>query len=147
MSASLLNDPTVRTTLRSAWLDSNPGVVGGHEEGGFILRDSAGILSIVRWPRGELDAITVPPHAGCKLGNGEIIASFHTHPNTGPDYLQEPGETDKRAIRSDPDLKGEFFEGEFVISNELIYRIDRDGEVTEIARTDRLFEDEERTDQ
>jgi hypothetical protein len=28
----------------------------------------------------------------------DIVASFHTHPNTGSDYLQEPSETDKRGI-------------------------------------------------
>lgn len=28
-----LNDPTVRDALKQAWLDSHPGITGGHEEG------------------------------------------------------------------------------------------------------------------
>jgi hypothetical protein len=143
-AAKLLNALSIRVALRTAWLDSNPGIVGGHEEGGFILRDSAGILSVVRWPRGETNSIFLPSHAGCKIGDCEIIASFHTHPNTGLDYLQEPSETDKRAVRDDPDLKGAFYVGELVISNERIYQIAQDGRVTEIAETTRLFDDSER---
>lgn len=138
---SLLDHPAVRAALRLAWLDSNPGVVGGHEEGGFIIRDAAGNLSVVRWPRGESDSIDLPPHAGCRVGDGEIVATFHTHPNTGPDYLQEPSETDRRAVRDDPDLKGTFYEGEFVTSNERVYRIAPDGRVSILAETARLFDD------
>ena len=45
---NLINDLIVRTALKQAWVDSQPGIVGEHEEGGFILRDSVGNLSIVR---------------------------------------------------------------------------------------------------
>lgn len=38
--ANILNDPAVRAAIKQAWEDSQPGVIGGHEEGGFILRDS-----------------------------------------------------------------------------------------------------------
>jgi len=31
-----VNDPAVRTALKQAWQESNPGVSGGHEEGGFL---------------------------------------------------------------------------------------------------------------
>lgn len=141
-AASLLNHSSVRVALRIAWLDSNPGIVGGHEEGGFILRDAAGILSLVRWPRGELDSIELPSHRDCRYSDQSIVASFHTHPNLGSDFLQEPSETDKRAVRDDPDLKGAHYEGEFVISNERIYRIAPDGVMDEVAETARLFDDE-----
>ena len=138
---SLLDQPAVGAALRLAWLESNPGIVGGHEEGGFIVRDAGGNLSVVRWPRGASDNIDLPPHTGCRVADGEIVATFHTHPNTGPDYLQEPSETDRRAVRDDPDLKGAFYEGEFVISNDRVYRITPDGRVSTVAETARLFED------
>lgn len=43
---SLLNDAIVCTALKHAWQDSNPGVMGGHEEGGFIAQDAANNLRI-----------------------------------------------------------------------------------------------------
>jgi hypothetical protein len=63
----------------------------------------------------------------------DILASFHTHPNTGPDVLQEPGETDRRAVRDDPDLKGIEYTGEFVLSEETVYLITPTGQVREIG--------------
>ena len=44
----ILNDPAVRAALKQAWQESKPGVSGGHEEGGFILRDTAGNLSVAQ---------------------------------------------------------------------------------------------------
>ena len=32
----ILNDPAVRTALKQAWQESNPGVSGGHEEEGVF---------------------------------------------------------------------------------------------------------------
>ncbi len=132
---SLLNDPAVRTALEQAWRDSQPDVSGGHEEGGFVLRDSSGNLSVTRWPKGEQDTIIVPPHLACQIAGQDIVATFHTHPNMGDDYLQEPSETDKRAVRDDPDLKGLAYEGEFVISQEKIYLITLNGQVHEVGKT------------
>jgi hypothetical protein len=63
----------------------------------------------------------------------EIVASFHTHPNTGPDVLQEPGETDKRAVRDDPHLKDVEYIGEFVLSEETVYLITPVGRVRDIG--------------
>ena len=45
-TATILNDLAVRDVLKQAWLDSQPGIGGGHEEGGFILR-----MKRVRWLR------------------------------------------------------------------------------------------------
>ncbi len=46
--------------------------------------------------------------------------------------LSVPGiETDRRAVRDDPHLKGTFYEGEFVISAQTVYRIARTGQVSE----------------
>ncbi|MDQ3011546.1 MAG: DUF4329 domain-containing protein [Acidobacteriota bacterium] len=103
----ILSDSRVQAALKKAWTDSHPGVSGGHEEGGFILQDSTGELTVLRWQQGKQDTISLPSHSDCKIGEDKIIASFHTHPNTGDDYLQEPSETDKRAVRDDLELKGE----------------------------------------
>jgi hypothetical protein len=132
---TILNNPVVLAELKRAWEDSDPGVTGGHEEGGFIVQDAAKNFSVVRWAMGNMNSIMLPPHSGCKIGESEIIASFHTHPNTGADYLQEPSETDKRAVRDDLDLKGDSYVGEFVISQSKIYSIDPNGRVTEVGET------------
>jgi len=138
-AASILDDPVVRAALKQAWEDSQPGPTGDHEEGGFILRDSAGNLRIECWPHGQQNSMVVPPHPNCRINDQDIVATFHTHPNTGADYVQEPGETDKRAVRDDPHLKGAFYEGEFVISARTIYRIAPTGQVSEVAKTEDYF--------
>jgi len=75
------------------------------------------------------------------FGEGkDSIASFHTHPNTGKDFQQEPSLTDIRAVRDDPDLKGEFYLGEIVISRENIYLIEPSGQVTVIGKTEDYLE-------
>jgi len=71
----------------------------------------------------------------------EILASFHTHPNTGSDYLQEPSETDKRAVRDDPDLKGAEYVGEFVVSQAIIFLVSPAGQVREMDDTQTVFTD------
>ena len=134
-----LQDPAVRAAFKQAWEDSQPGVTGGREEGGFILQDPAGNLSVVRWPQGAQNSIILPPHPNCKIGENDIVATFHTHPNIGSDYLQEPSETDQRAVRDDPDLKGEFYTGEFVISQATIYLIAPSGQVSEVGETQTLL--------
>jgi Domain of unknown function (DUF4329) len=133
--AEILNNPLVCVELKRAWEDSNPGLTGGHEEGGFILKDSEGNFSVVRWATGDRNSIFLPPHPRCKIEGIAIVASFHTHPNTGGDYLQEPSETDKRAVRDDPDLKEASYAGEFVISQEKIYWIEPTGQVSEVGDT------------
>lgn len=137
--ASILADPAVRGALLAAWVESVPGSLGGHEEGGFVLLESDGSLSVSRWPRGAQDTIRVPAHAGCKFGGLEIVASFHTHPNLGSDYLQEPGETDKRGVRDDADLKGSEYVGELVIANEMIYLVTPAGTVREVGERTNLL--------
>ncbi len=68
-----------------------------------------------------------------------IVASFHTYPNTGPDYLQAPSETDRRTVRDDPDLKGPEYIGEFVIAATTIYLIEMAGSVREVSATADLY--------
>ncbi len=132
---TILDDLAIRTSLKQAWEDSQPDIIGGHEEGGFILSDEIGNLSVFRWPKGVQNSIVLPSHPDCKFDERDIVATFHTHPNTGSDFLQEPSETDKRAVRDDPDLKDEFYAGEFVISQEKIYLISPNGQVSEVGYT------------
>jgi len=136
---AVLSNAKVLSALQKAWIDSNPGVTGGHEEGGFVVKNVDESLGVIRWLKGTQDTIEVPPHAGCKMDNLEIVVPFHTHPNTGGDYLQEPSETDKRAVRDDPDLKGEEFVGEFVISQATIYLVSRTGQIREMDNTQSVF--------
>ena len=138
---SALNELAVRAALKQAWKDCQPGVTGGHEEGGFILRDREGNLSIARWPKGAQNDILVPPHPNCKIGESDIVATFHTHPNTGSDYLQEPSETDRRAVRDNHNLKGAFYEGELVISQNSIFLVAPDGQVSEVGITNETFDE------
>lgn len=132
---SFLNDQTILDALLQAWHDSRPGVSGGHEEGGFVLRDAEGNLSVCRWQQGEQDRIVLPSYRDCKFEGHDIVATFHTHPNTGSDYLQDPSETDKRAVRDDPNLKATYYAGELVISQEKIYLIEPNGQVSEVGNT------------
>lgn len=135
----VLRDAVVRAALAEAWKESNPGSIGGHEEGGFIVLGADDKLSVRRWPVGEGNSIRVRSHAGCVVDGLPIVATFHTHPNTGADYLQEPSETDKRGVKEDVDLKGSLYVGEFVVANEMIYLITPGGAVRELdSRTELL---------
>ena len=73
---AILSDPTVRAALKQAWQDSNPGIRGGHEEGGFVAQDSAGNLNVIRWPQGLQNSIIVPPHRDCRIDEQDIVASL-----------------------------------------------------------------------
>ena len=135
----ILREATIRAGLAEAWNESKPGLTGGHEEGGFIVLGEHDTLSVHRWPTGEGSLIRVPSHAGCVVDGLPIVATFHTHPNTGPDFLQEPGETDKRGVKEDADLKGSLYVGEFVVASEMIYLITPGGAVRELdARAELL---------
>ncbi|MBI4664438.1 MAG: hypothetical protein HY735_37060 [Verrucomicrobia bacterium] len=136
---TLLKNPTICAALRLTWRESQPGPSGGHEEGGFVVQEPTGTLRVIRWPKGAGNVIHVPAHLGCRIEGAEIVASFHTHPNTGADYLQQPSETDKRAVRDDPDLKSLHYAGELVISAALVYGVTPSGSVMELGETERIL--------
>lgn len=138
---TVLDNLVVRRAFKQAWQDSQPGLAGGHEEGGFVLKDAYGNFSIEHWPKGKQNEILVPPHPDGKRFNQDIVATFHTHPNTGPDFQQEPSLTDIRAVRDDPDLNTDVYEGEYVIARDKIYRIDKMGDVSEVGNTKELIEE------
>ena len=139
-TAEILQSSEIVAELKQAWQDSEPNVSGGHEEGGFIVVDDFGTLDIVRWEKGTQNEIVLPPHKNCFVNGKAIVASFHTHPNTGADFQQEPSLTDVRAVRDDFDLKGEFYLGEFVVSQENVYLIESSGLFSVIIRTNEIFE-------
>ena len=126
--------------LSQAWIDSDPGESGGHEEGGFIVADEVGNLEVVRWDKGLQNEIVLPPHKNCFVDGKDIVSSFHTHPNTGRDFQQEPSLTDIRAVSDDFDLKGEFYLGELVISEQNIYLIEPAGDYHIIGATEFMLE-------
>lgn len=136
---SALQNDGVRAELRRAWQESAPGTGAAHEEGGFILLHPDGSLAVERWPRGAGDEIEVPSHQGGRRGGAVIAATFHTHPNTGPDYLQEPSPSDIRGVAEDPDLRHTEYEGEYVISEETLYLIGPDGWVHALGDTAALL--------
>ena len=57
----------------------------------------------------------------------------------GADFQQEPSLTDIRAVRDDPDLKGEFYLGEFVVSQENVYLIEPSGQTSVIGKMNEIF--------
>jgi hypothetical protein len=109
--------------------------MGAHEEGGFVLRNGDGSLRVERWPRGVQNEIVVPEHPGGVREHLPVVATFHTHPNPGADFQQEPSLTDVRAVRDDPDLSHPDYEGKYVIATESIYLICRDGRVETVGQT------------
>lgn len=132
---SVLDNDSLRGQLLNAWLESEPGTPLAHEEGGFILKDSAGMLCVERWPRGAQNEIFVPSHPDGKRGDLLIVATFHTHPNPGADFQQEPSLTDIRAVRGDANLVHSEYEGEFVIASAQIYWIRKNGNVEIVGKT------------
>jgi hypothetical protein len=134
-SMSALDSDVIRGLFLQAWLESQPATATADEEGGFVLRDEDGSLTVERWLCGMQNQIWVPAHAGGKRGQRLIVATFHTHPNSGPEYQQEPSLTDIRGVRDDPDLNHPQYEGEYVISLESIYLIRKNGQVERVAET------------
>ena len=138
--SEILQNSEIVAELKQTWQDSEPNVSDGHEEGGFIVVDDFGFLSVIRWEKGLQNEIILPPHRNCFVNNKDIVASFHTHPNTGADFQQEPSLTDIRAVRDDFDLKGKFYLGELVVSEENVYLIEPSGEFRTIGRTKDIFQ-------
>ena len=137
--SSILALHDVGVGLWRAWQDSKPGEADCHEEGGFILQDPDGTLSVHRWPKGDTAVIEVPPHSGCRIDGKPIVMSFHTHPNIGAEHSQWPSPRDIFSIRDDRDLKAQWYAGEIVIADEESYLIDPYGYVSVIGKTQDVF--------
>ena len=136
-SAQLLSDQTVLAGLRRAFDESDVG--GSHpiEHGGFLVRDSqTEAFMVVRLPSSESDSLAYPICADGQFHGHEIVGTFHTHPNTGQDWRQEPSPQDIRLSKEYPETMGSH---QFVISREKIYLINNDGLVTSCGGTAELL--------
>ena len=135
----VLDHGTIRLEIRRAWEESQPNTTDAHEEGGFILDAGDGSFTVERWPRGSRNRLRIPAFFDGMWNGKRIVATFHTHPNSGPRYFQEPSPTDVAAVRDDPHLKNPWFEGEYVISLALVYRILPPGAVESVGATAALL--------
>ena len=77
----------------------------------------------------------MPEHAGGKRHGLTIVATFHTHPNPGPNFLQAPGPADIMNVLNDLNLDHSDYEGEFVLASEWTYRIAKSGVVAVVRKT------------
>ena len=63
----LLKNEVVIAAMSAAWVDSRPGVSGGHEEGGFVLRNADRKIEVLRWVTGCRIASRYHPILAAKL--------------------------------------------------------------------------------
>jgi hypothetical protein len=132
-ASELLAAPSVIASLRQALVESFVGTDRSIEQGGFIVRDTkSGALSIERLPAGRQNALAFPICANGMYNGREIAGSFHTHPNTGVDWIQEPSPQDIRLSQDYPETMGPH---QFVVSQMMIYCIAEDGIVSELGST------------
>jgi len=92
-------DPVVKAALEDAWAASHAGnKTTRHEEGGWIVENATGNLTVIPWPSGNRSGIdpgpTPPPPPG-----GRVVGHYHTHPNpptdeNGDQGKQEPSKAD-----------------------------------------------------
>ena len=90
-SDSILENPTIQNEFEKAWLDSYKNGRVFREQGGWIVRDPSGNLSVQRWNEWEPDNFTIKPSA-CKPEGA--IGEFHTHPYVGSDFPHTPSTPD-----------------------------------------------------
>ena len=129
----LLAQPKVIAGFRQAYDDSDVGGSHPFEQGGFLLRDShSGEVVVTRLPSSERDSMSYPLCPDGQYQGQAIVGSFHTHPNTGKEWRQEPSPQDIRLAKDYPETMGPH---QFVISRDTIYHIDNNGVVTAVGRT------------
>lgn len=132
-AAELLADPSVVAGMRKAFEESDVGGSEPVEQGGFILRDpQTGKLAVERLPSGHRSSLRYPICPEGTYRGENIVGSFHTHPNTGPDWMQEPSLQDVRLSKENPETMGPH---QFVFSATAAYHIDNEGVVSEIGAT------------
>jgi hypothetical protein len=135
--SDLLADPDLIHAFRAAYDESGFGTDVPTEQGGFILMSPhTAKLEIVRLPPGERDSLTYPVCPDGRYEGKQIIGTFHTHPNTGAEWRQEPSPQDIRLSQDYPETMGAH---QFVISSEKVYHIDNEGIVFEAGSTGQLL--------
>ena len=135
-ASDLLSNPEIRAALKKAAEDSNIGGALPKEQGGFIVRDSEGTLSVARWSQGTSNEIQPPICNDGKYEGKTIVGSFHTHPNVGPGWREAPSQADVNFVKNFPQTAGEHH---FIITGRTIYHIDGDGNISESGRTSEIL--------
>lgn len=131
--SELLAHPSVVVGMREAYVESDVGGSRPKEQGGFLVRDSqTAFITVRRLPSSAHDSLSYPLCPNGLYQGQEIVGSFHTHPNIGKEWRQEPSPQDIRLSKEYPETMGTH---QFVISRETIYHINNDGLVTVVGRT------------
>jgi proteasome lid subunit RPN8/RPN11 len=133
----LLDDVTIKIAIRQALLESLPGTDQPTEQGGFIVRDATTLKPVVRrLSVGQADSFQIPLCPDGRFHGEEIIGSFHTHPNIGPEWQEEPSRQDIRLVTEYPETVGAIH---FVIGMARTYSIANDGTVNVLGTTDEVL--------
>ena len=133
----LLSLPEVLAGMCHAFIESDVGGQCPIEQGGFLLRDfQSHEIRVERLPSSANDSLSFPHCPNGQHAGQEIVGSFHTHPNTGTEWQQEPSSQDIRLSKVYPETMGPY---QFVISRETIYHIDNHGQVTVVGSTSELL--------
>lgn len=131
--SELLDHSSVIVGLRQAFVESDVGGLHPTEQGGFLVRDApTGFITVIRLPSSARDSLSYPHCPNGQYQGQDIVGSFHTHPNTGKEWRQEPSPQDIRLSKEYPETTGTH---QIVISRDQVYRIDNDGLVTVVGRT------------
>jgi proteasome lid subunit RPN8/RPN11 len=134
----LLNDIAIRTAMREALRESQPGTKHPTEQGGFIVRDATTLRPVVRrLSVGQADSFQIPLCPDGRFHAEQIIGSFHTHPNIGPEWQEEPSRQDIRLVTEYPETVGAIH---FVIGPAQTYSITTDGTVCVLGKTDDVLQ-------
>ena len=136
---SVLQNEGGRAELRRAWEESTPDTGTAHEEGGFVLLHPDGSLTVERWPRGRRTKSRSRRTRAAVAGTPSSRRRSTRTRTPRPSYLQGPSPSDIRAVAEDPDLRHPEYEGEYVISAEILYLIEPDGQVRPLGDTASLL--------
>lgn len=110
-----LRDPNIQDEMAAAWRESADQFTP-REQGGWLVENADGTLSVERWPPGTSNGIRAtekPPNA---------VGAFHTHPNVAN---PGPSRKDIANVIAEPGLAPHF-----IVSQNGIYRIDVGGSWT-----------------
>ncbi|MDA0285518.1 MAG: Mov34/MPN/PAD-1 family protein [Planctomycetota bacterium] len=134
----LFEDSAIRRALRDALLESRSGTKQPIEQGGFIVRDASTLRPVVRrLSAGLADSFQIPLCPDGQFRGEQILGSFHTHPNTGPEWQEEPSRQDIRLVTEYPETIGPWH---FVIGPVRTYCIGNDGTVKVLGVTDDVLQ-------
>jgi RHS repeat-associated protein len=119
----IFNDPIVNRAMRQAYVLSNVGIKGWEvEQGGTIGMNSNRTFFVSTWGHGKQSSIIPDYYPTGMIGNAEVVGSFHTHPNIGKGWQQEPSPSDLNWFKNNEKSAGDVH---FVITEIRVYLIQR----------------------